>query len=74
MKEFFLLPLNRRGFYMISDESVDQMQTGLVWMYNDRKELIQVKKDNHYHGMFFEALDQEGIKYKKIDGGYKLYS
>jgi len=50
------------------------MQTGLVWMYSDRKELIQVKKDNHYHGMFFEALDQEGIKYKKIGGGWKLWT
>jgi hypothetical protein len=24
--------------------------------------------------MFFEALDQEGIKYKKIGGGWKLWT
>jgi hypothetical protein len=72
MNEIFMRPLHRNGYYYMTNDTVDQLQTGKSLVKNGFEYEIHESKA-HYHGMFFDALDQEGIKYKKLKGGWKLY-
>jgi hypothetical protein len=72
MNEIFMRPLNRNGYYFMTDDTVDQMQTGKSLIKNGFEyELHQ--SEAHYHGLFFDELDRAGIKYKRIKGGWKLF-
>lgn len=61
-----MIPLRRNRYYLMSADTIDQYQTGTYFIVDNDGRLKTIQMYSHYHGKFFDALDREGIQYKKV--------